>query len=51
MKLRQLRKGIAASVYHKTEISAPRLWEEAMTTARWYWLDAIKIGKCIWDPQ
>lgn len=44
MKLRQLRKGIAASVYHKTEISAPRLWEEAMTTARWYWLDAIEKG-------
>lgn len=44
MKLRQLRRGIAASVYHKTEIPATRFWEEIMTTVRWYWLDAIKNG-------
>ncbi|MDI6736475.1 MAG: TM1802 family CRISPR-associated protein [bacterium] len=44
MKLCQLKRGIAASVYHKTEISTPRFWEEVMTTARWYWLDAIENG-------
>lgn len=44
MKLQQLRKGIAASVYHKTEIPMARFWEEIITTARWYWLDAIENG-------
>ena len=43
-KLQQLRKSIAASVYHKTEIPATRFWEEVMTTARWYWLNAIENG-------
>ena len=44
MKLRQLRRGIAVSVYRKTEIPLARFWEEIMTTARWYWLDAIENG-------
>jgi CRISPR-associated protein Csh1 len=44
MKLRQLKRGIAASVYHRTEIPMARFWEEVMTTARWYWLDAIENG-------
>jgi len=44
MKLRQLKRGIAASVYHKIEIPTARFWEEVMTTARWYWLDAIENG-------
>ncbi|MEW6327035.1 MAG: TM1802 family CRISPR-associated protein [Thermodesulfobacteriota bacterium] len=44
MKLRQLKKCIVASVYHKTEIPISRFWEEVMTTARWYWLDAIEKG-------
>jgi len=44
MKLQQLKKSIAASVYHKVEIPATRFWEEIMTTARWYWLDAIERG-------
>ena len=44
MKLRQLKRGIAASVYHKIEIPMARFWEEVMTTARWYWLDAIGNG-------
>ena len=44
MKLRQLKKGIATSVYHKTEIPMARFWEEVITTARWYWLDAIENG-------
>lgn len=44
MKLKQFKKSIAASVYHKTEIPATRLWEEIMTTARWYWLDVIERG-------
>jgi CRISPR-associated protein Csh1 len=44
MELRQMKKGIAASVYHKTEIPMARFWEEIITTARWYWLDAIENG-------
>jgi len=44
MNLRQLRRNIAASIYHKTEIPITRFWEEIMTTARWYWLDAIERG-------
>jgi len=44
MKLRQLKRAIAASVYHKTEIPATRFWEEVMTTARWYWVNAIENG-------
>jgi CRISPR-associated protein Csh1 len=44
MKLRQLKRGIAASVYHKTEIPMVRFWEEIITTARWYWLNAIENG-------
>jgi len=44
MKLRQLKRGIAASVYHKIEIPMTRFLEEVMTTARWYWLDAIENG-------
>jgi len=44
MKLQQLKKSIAASIYHKTEIPFSRFWEEIMTTARWYWLDAIERG-------
>jgi len=44
MKLRQLRRGITASVYNETKIPLARFWEEIMTTARWRWLDAIKNG-------
>jgi CRISPR-associated protein Csh1 len=44
MKLHQLKRCIAASVYHKTEIPMARFWEEIITTARWYWLDAIENG-------
>lgn len=45
MKLQQLKKAIAASVYHKTEIPVARFWEEIMTTARVYWLNAIQKDK------
>jgi len=44
MKLRQLRRGIAASVYNETKIPLARFWKEVMITARYYWLDAIKNG-------
>lgn len=44
MKLRQLRKSVAAAIYHKTQIPVVRFWEEVMITARWYWLDAIENG-------
>lgn len=45
MKLQQLKKAIAASVYYKTEIPMARFWEEIMTTARVYWLNAIQKDK------
>jgi len=44
MKLRQLRKSIATSLYHKTDIPLMRFWEEVVITARWRWLDAIQNG-------
>ncbi len=44
MKLRQLKRDIAASVYYKTEIPIARFWKEIMVTAKWYWLDAIENG-------
>ena len=44
MKLRQLRRNIADSVYRKTKIPELRFWEEVMTTGRWYWLEAIGNG-------
>ncbi len=44
MKLQQLRRNIAACVYHKEKLPESRFWEEIMTTARWYWLDAIDNG-------
>lgn len=43
--LKQLKKNIAASVYHGTEIPVARFWQEALTTARWYWLGTIEKGK------
>jgi CRISPR-associated protein Csh1 len=43
-KTEQLKKAIADSVYHKAGIPTTRFWEEIMTTARWYWLEAIKNG-------
>lgn len=44
MKLRQLRKNIAASIYHESKIPEFRFWEEILTTARWYLMDAIQNG-------
>jgi CRISPR-associated protein Csh1 len=44
MKLRQLKRSITASIYYKTEIPTARFWEEVITTAQWYWLDAIENG-------
>ncbi|MCL0060639.1 CRISPR-associated protein [Dehalococcoidia bacterium] len=45
MKLKQLSRNIAASVYHKEQIPESRFWEEIMITAGWYWLNAIEKGK------
>ncbi|MBT9138327.1 MAG: hypothetical protein DDT31_00879 [Syntrophomonadaceae bacterium] len=45
MQLKQLKRNIAASVYHKEKIHQSRFWEEIVTTARWYWLEAIEKGK------
>ncbi len=41
-RLFQLKRGIAAAVYHKTHIPDQRFWDEAVTTALWYWLQAIE---------
>jgi len=43
-KLQQLRRTIAACVYHREKIPKTRFWEEIMITARWYCLDAIENG-------
>ncbi|MDQ7826162.1 MAG: TM1802 family CRISPR-associated protein [Candidatus Eremiobacteraeota bacterium] len=44
MKLRQLRRIIASSLYHKKEIPLSRFWDEIMITARCYWSDAVENG-------
>jgi CRISPR-associated protein Csh1 len=44
MKLQQLKKSIATSIYHKTKIPLSRFWDEIMITARGYWLEAIEKG-------
>ncbi|RJO60659.1 CRISPR-associated protein [candidate division WS5 bacterium] len=33
---------IAACVYHQNRLLGDRFWEEIMTTARWYWLEALE---------
>ncbi len=33
---------IAACVYHQNRLLEDRFWEEIMTTARWYWLEALE---------
>jgi CRISPR-associated protein Csh1 len=37
----QLKRLIAECVYHEREIPKERFWDEVMTTARWYYLDAL----------
>ncbi len=44
-KLFQLKRLVAAAVYHKTAIPEKVFWNEVLTTARWWWLDAIKSGE------
>lgn len=41
-RLFHLKRAIAASVYHKTPILSQRFWDEVITTARWYWLQAVE---------
>lgn len=41
-RLFQLKRAIAAAVYHKTHIPDQRFWDEVVTTARWYWLQTIE---------
>lgn len=43
-RLFHLRRLIAASVYRGEPLPEKRFWEEVMTTARWYWQDAIDAG-------
>jgi len=43
-RLFHLRRLIAASVYRCDLIPLAQFWEEVMTTARWYWLEAIEAG-------
>jgi CRISPR-associated protein Csh1 len=37
----QVRRLIAECVYHERKIPLERFWDEVMTTARWYYLDAF----------
>lgn len=41
-RLVQLKRGVAAAVYHKNQITEANFWDEIMGTARWYWLQAIE---------
>jgi CRISPR-associated protein TM1802 (cas_TM1802). len=41
-RLFQLKRTITVAVYHKTQIQSQRFWDEIVTTARWYWLQAIE---------
>ncbi|OPX90221.1 MAG: CRISPR-associated protein (cas_TM1802) [Pelotomaculum sp. PtaB.Bin104] len=41
-RLFQLKRLIAEYVYRQNKITPDRFWEEIMTTARWYWLEAIE---------
>lgn len=43
-RLFQLRRLIAASVYGGNPLPQKRFWEEVITTARWYWQDAVEAG-------
>ncbi|NLI12416.1 TM1802 family CRISPR-associated protein [Pelotomaculum propionicicum] len=38
----QVKRQIAACVYLQNQIPLERFWEEVLTTARWYWLNAIE---------
>jgi CRISPR-associated protein Csh1 len=44
-RLFQMRRLIAASVYRGERMPEKRFWEEVLTTARWYWLDAVEDGQ------
>lgn len=43
-RLFQLKRAIAAAVYHKRHIPSQRFWDEVLETARWRWLDTIENG-------
>ncbi|ABO49080.1 hypothetical protein Dred_0536 [Desulforamulus reducens MI-1] len=36
----QVKKQLAACVYHRTPVLLERFWQETITTARWHWLEA-----------
>jgi len=44
MKLKQLIRSVASSLYYKKEIPLLRFWEEILITARCHWMDAIMQG-------
>ncbi|MCK4820506.1 CRISPR-associated protein, partial [bacterium] len=41
-RLFQLKRDVAAAVYHKTHIPSQRFWDEVMETARWWCLQSIE---------
>ncbi len=43
-RLFQLRRNVAECVYKSAPIPEQRFWNEVMTTARWYWKEAIAGG-------
>ncbi|WP_449244105.1 TM1802 family CRISPR-associated protein [Desulfobacca acetoxidans] len=49
-RLLQLKRAIAAAVYHKRQIEEERFWDEIITTANYYWLQA-QDGKDAYKGQ
>lgn len=47
-RLFQLKRAVAAAVYHGTPIPTERLWHELMTTARCYYREALADDKGVW---
>ncbi len=43
-RLFHLRRLIASGVYRSEPIPLAQFWDEVVTTARWYWLEAIETG-------
>lgn len=43
--LQELKRQVAAAVYHKNSIPEQRFWDELLVTARSYWLETIHKGE------
>jgi CRISPR-associated protein Csh1 len=47
-RLFQLRRTVAAAVYHKSPLPMQRFWDELMITANGYWLQAMEDKEAFW---